>query len=210
MPTTLVYAEELSVEAILQGVRDARTVVKIIGPQAPMIETELTGERRGDTVFAMESTLRATVTAGDGTTLQVIKNGAVVDTVPVVGDPFVHEFETEAPATGEDRYRHALFDATNRPLTLTSYVWLQREQPTPTPTVPPSPTATATRDVTTECAGDCNGDTHVGIGELVTGVNISLGIAELSACAALDRNGNGTIEIHELVTAVDAALNTCV
>ena len=209
-PTTMVYADELSVEAILQGIRDARTVVKIGGPQGPMIDTELTGERRGDTVFATDSTLRATVTGGNGTMLRVIKNGQLAEQVAVVGDPFVHEFETEAPPAGEDRYRHEVFDASNRPLAVTSYVWLQREEPTPTATVPPSPTPTATQDVTKQCPGDCDGDTHVEIGELVTGVNISLGIAGLDRCVSLDRDESGTVEINELVTAVDAALNTCV
>ena len=51
-PTTMVYAKELSVAAILEGVRDARTVVKLDGPDGPMVDTEASGRRRGDIVYA--------------------------------------------------------------------------------------------------------------------------------------------------------------
>ena len=94
MPTTMVYAEALSVDAIVQGVRDARTVVKIAGPEGPMIDSALTGQRVGDTVFADQSTLAATVTAATGMTLHEVKNGATVETVAISGDPFLHEFQT--------------------------------------------------------------------------------------------------------------------
>src|SRR6185295_5669198 len=149
-----------------QGVRDARTVVKVGGPQAPMIETELSGQRNGDTVSALESTLRATVTAGQGATLRVIKNGETLEAVEVDADPFVHEFVTEAPPTGEDRYRHELADDANHVLTVTSYVWLQRADPTPTPTVTPPATPTVTQPVRDGCAGDCDFSESVDIDEL--------------------------------------------
>ena len=210
MPTTMVFANELSVEAILQGVRDARTVVKIGGPEGPMIDTELTGQRNGDTVLAAESTLSATVTGGSGTTLRVIRNGEVVAEVAVTGDPFVHEFETAAPASGEDRYRHELAAGPNRLLAVTSYVWLRRpEEPTITPTATAEPTPTATRDGGGECVGDCDGSNGVGVTELVVGVDISLGTAELDRCPSFDRDESGRVEIDELVAGVDAALNGC-
>ena len=56
MPTTMVYAEELSVDAILEGVRSGRTVIKVNSPDDPMLETELSGERVGNTVFADAAT----------------------------------------------------------------------------------------------------------------------------------------------------------
>ena len=207
-PTTMVYARELSVEAILQGVRDGRTVVKIDGPQGPMIETELTGPRDGDTVSATQSTLRATVTGGDGTTLRVIRNGEIVEEVAVGGDPFVHEFETEAPSEGEDRYRHELVDGAKRALVVTSYVWLERAEPTPTATVTPSPTVTL--PVPNECAGDCDDSKGVDTNELVMGIGISLGTTDLSRCQSFDRDDSGRVEIDELVAAVNASLNGCV
>jgi hypothetical protein len=210
-PTTMVYAQELSVEAILQAVRDARTVVKVNGPQGPMIETELTGQRNGDTVLAKASTLRATVTGGAGTKLRVIKNGATVEEVAVTADPFVHEFPTEAPPSGEDRYRHELVDDATHLLTVTSYVWLQYAED-PTPTTTPTISAISTPTVTPvphDCVGDCDGTNGVGINELITGVNISLGTADVSQCLSLDRNQSAAVEIDELIAAVNASLNGC-
>jgi len=127
-PTTMVYAEELSVAGILHGVRDARTVVKMRGPDGPMIETEIDGHRDGDTVSAMQSTLRALVTAGNGATLRTIKNGDTIDEVPITADPFAHELPIEAPRAGEDRYRHEVVNGADL-LTVTSYVWLQNKVP---------------------------------------------------------------------------------
>ena len=71
MPTTtMVFAENLSVEAIVAGINEGRTVVKVDGVDGPMLETELTGERVGDTVFGDRSTLSAVVTGGEGLTLK--------------------------------------------------------------------------------------------------------------------------------------------
>lgn len=72
-PTTRVWAEELSVAGILDGIRNGRTVVQVLGPSGPMIETEMEGTRTGNTVFADTSTLRATVTASAGMFLRVWK-----------------------------------------------------------------------------------------------------------------------------------------
>jgi MYXO-CTERM domain-containing protein len=135
MPTTMVFADELSVDAIMEGVRSGRVVVKVDSADAPMLETELSGERVGDTVFADTATLSVVVTDGVGTTLRVIKNGAVVASVPVDTDPFTHEMDVDAPAEGEDRYRHQLdFGITAR--TIGSYVWLRAANEAPDGGVP--------------------------------------------------------------------------
>jgi len=128
-PVTLVWADELSVEGIVRGVRDARTVVKVNGPDGPMIESELSGRRDGDTVLSPGSTatLRAVVTGGAGGLLRALANGVVIDEVAVDGDPFVREIEVEVAAVGEDRYRHEVVDADGSLRTLTSYVWLRAE-----------------------------------------------------------------------------------
>lgn len=129
-PTTLVYADNLSVEAVLQGIRDGRTVVKFVGPDGPMIETELSGERIGDTVFADEATLRATVTGGLGARLQVVRNGDVLADAEITADPFVHEVAVGAPASGEDRYRHQVVQERNsQVLSLASHVFLPEPGP---------------------------------------------------------------------------------
>jgi subtilisin family serine protease len=83
--------------------------------------------------------------------------------------------------------------------------------PTPTASPPPTPTATATLRATITVpsvpAGDCNGDRHVSIAELIISVRIALDQAAPSACLAADRNGDGRVDIDELVAAVGAALD---
>ena len=59
------------------------------------------------------------------------------------------------------------------------------------------------------CAGDCNGDGLVGVGELVQGVRLTLGMLDIEQCRAFDRDGDGKIRIEELVAAVQAALGGC-
>ena len=59
------------------------------------------------------------------------------------------------------------------------------------------------------CVGDCNGDGMVTISELIRGVNIALGSAEVDVCPAFDANGDGAVTINELVSAVINALNGC-
>ncbi|MGB8222599.1 MAG: CehA/McbA family metallohydrolase [Polyangiales bacterium] len=131
-PTTMVFANALSVDAILEGVRSGRTAVKMNGIDDPMLETELSGERVGDTVYADTATLSVTVTQGAGQTLQIFKNGAVVETVAIASDPFTHETVVQAPVEGEDRYRHQV-TLGNTPQTVGSYVWLRAADGTGTP-----------------------------------------------------------------------------
>ncbi len=131
MPTTMVFAEELSVDAILEGVRAGRTVIKVNSIDDPMLETELSGERMGNTVFADTATLSVTVTGGTGRTLQVIKNGTILESLSIGSDPFTQQMSVEAPSEGADRYRHQVISGAD-PLTIGSYVWLQAaEAPEP-------------------------------------------------------------------------------
>jgi len=59
-----------------------------------------------------------------------------------------------------------------------------------------------------ECA-DCNRDGVVTISELITGISIALGGAELSACVAIDRNSDGGVTIDEVIGAIANALYGC-
>jgi len=80
------------------------------------------------------------------------------------------------------------------------------DPPTPTATpTPPTPTPTPTA----ACVGDCNGDQHVTVGEILTMVNMALGTADISGCKAGDANGDGQITVDEILTAVNKALNGC-
>jgi len=60
-----------------------------------------------------------------------------------------------------------------------------------------------------ECHGDCNGDGTVTVDELLKGVNIALGTADLSGCEIFDSNPDGEVTVDELVRAINAALQGC-
>ncbi|MFN8627337.1 MAG: hypothetical protein U0587_15305 [Candidatus Binatia bacterium] len=59
------------------------------------------------------------------------------------------------------------------------------------------------------CVGDCNSDSRVAIDELILGVNIALGNAAASACAAINVNADTKVTIDELIGGVHAALHGC-
>jgi hypothetical protein len=59
------------------------------------------------------------------------------------------------------------------------------------------------------CVGDCDGNGAVSIAELIGGVRIALGLADVRVCRALDANGNAGVEIDELVLAVANAARGC-
>lgn len=59
-----------------------------------------------------------------------------------------------------------------------------------------------------QCVGDCGGDDQVSISDLITGVNIALGLQPVSACEAF-ANSQGEVTIAQLITGVNNALNGC-
>jgi hypothetical protein len=59
------------------------------------------------------------------------------------------------------------------------------------------------------CPGDCNSNGEVRVEELITGVNIALGIAPVGDCLAFDTDNNGEVSVAELIKAVNAALTGC-
>jgi len=125
-PTTMVFASELSVGAILAGIRASRTVVKLQGPEDPMVELVTDRDPEGDTVFAdMPVRYTATVTGGDGFELHVVRDGVSTDVVPVAGDAFTIDFELESPGSAEMRTRVELHDDAGRRV-VTSHVWQRR------------------------------------------------------------------------------------
>ena len=130
-PTTLVYATELSTAGILEGIKNGRTVVKLQGPDDPMLEVEASVAPAGDSITAARVTLRARVTHGDGTKVRFVKNGQPEPEVTVVGDDFVHEAEALAPAEGEDRWRAEVL-VEDDPRTVSSYLWLKSDGTDPT------------------------------------------------------------------------------
>jgi len=65
------------------------------------------------------------------------------------------------------------------------------------------------RDMPPVCAGDCDGDGHVSVDELIMAVAIALGSRPLDDCPGLDADGDGNVSVGELVKAVTAALRDC-
>ena len=66
----------------------------------------------------------------------------------------------------------------------------------PTPIVPAA-TPTAVLNLVAECPGDCSGDGVVTINDLITGVNIALGLEPISDCEAFDVNGDGEVTVDD-------------
>ncbi len=135
-PTTLVWADELSENAVVEAVRRGRTVVKLEGPDDPMVELialdAATGELRGrigDTVRSAV-TLRLTVTGGAGRQLRLVHDGRALPPVEVTADPFVHELAFAAPVEGEQRVRAEVL-VEGKPRTVTSHLWLAPAQGEP-------------------------------------------------------------------------------
>lgn len=129
-PTTLVWAEELSVEGILAGIRAGRTVVKLQDPDDPMVELWPVDSLEGDTVRAHATTLVATVTGGRGYTVRLVQDGEPGSALEIDGDPFVASWEVTAPADGQSRYRVEVL-ARGQPRVVTSHVWLEDDGSTP-------------------------------------------------------------------------------
>lgn len=130
-PTTMVHAESLSEEAILEAIRAGRVVVKLRGPDDPMAELSVTGEdgavgRLGDTIASATVVLEARVTGGDGSSVLLVKNGAVVESAAVDGDDVTLRFEQETSAAG-DRYRVHVLDGTEA--TVTNHVYVDWAEP---------------------------------------------------------------------------------
>lgn len=125
-PTTMVFAEELSAAAILEGVRRGRTVVRLEGPDDPMVEILEPDVAHGesDTIVADATTLRVRVTgAAMGATLTIVRDGRAGEEIEVVADPFEHE-ETLIAGAGESFVRAQLAIG-GRPRVITSHVFLR-------------------------------------------------------------------------------------
>ncbi|MEQ1570750.1 MAG: CehA/McbA family metallohydrolase [Myxococcota bacterium] len=105
-PTTMVWADELSVPALLDAIRAERTVVKLQDPTDPMVALTTDGDR-----------VTARVTGGVGAELVWVVDGEARPAVPVDADPFTDELG--APTA---RVRVELW-GDGHPRVLTSHAW---------------------------------------------------------------------------------------
>lgn len=124
-PTTMVFADELSVQGILDGIKRGRTVVKLQDPTDPMIEYDAGGrEAGGDTVKAKATVAHAKVTGATGQMFHWVKNGTAMDDIMVDKDPFTVDLPVTPPASGEDRIRAEVW-VDGAPRTITSHIYFQ-------------------------------------------------------------------------------------
>lgn len=121
-PTTLVWAEALSASAILDGIAAGRTVVKLQGPDDPMVALDADG-----------LTVSATATGAAGATLAWIVDGVATSQIPVDADPFTATLG-EADGIRDGVRVRAELRVDGDPRTVTSHVW---------PTAGPAPTEDA-------------------------------------------------------------------
>jgi hypothetical protein len=134
-PTTMVLADELSASAIVDAIRKGRTVVKLQGPDDPMVELTSGDAVAGDAIAVRSARLKATVTKGSGAQVRLVKNGAPEREVAVTDDPFTVELVVDAPREGEDRWRaEVLID--DRTRTVTSHLWVRFDPNGPAAKVP--------------------------------------------------------------------------
>jgi hypothetical protein len=88
-------------------------------------------------------------------------------------------------------------DGMSHTANVTIYVGSATQTPTPTATPVPA------------CVGNCDGVDGVTIDEIITGVNIALGLVRIDQCAPFDSDRSSTVTIDELLQGVQNALNGC-
>ncbi len=128
-PTTMVLADALSEAAIIAAIAAGRTVVKLRDPDDAMAElvaldADGAAVELGGTVTQVGSArLELHVTAGDGLTAEVWRDGVRVETAQVIGADWTARFAY--PVSGaRERYRVELVDGGGR-VTVTSHVYVE-------------------------------------------------------------------------------------
>ena len=123
-PTTMVHARELSVEAILDAVKRGRTVVKLQGPDDPMVELVPSIATETDSIAATAPVvLTARVTGGIGEEVLFVRAGEPQATVVVDADPFEHAVTVDPPAGVEEPWRAEVWVG-GAPRTVTSHLFI--------------------------------------------------------------------------------------
>jgi MYXO-CTERM domain-containing protein len=127
-PTTLVLADNLSEAAIIDAIKHGRTIVDLQGPDAPVVDFTARGKggataEIGDDVSGVaEATLDVHVTGGSGDFVDLMRDGVKVQHVAVTTDDFKRTL-TDGTA-GPHRYRLQLIDPANKPLVITSHIYI--------------------------------------------------------------------------------------
>lgn len=133
-PTTMVWATELSVPAILQGIREGRTMVKMESSAGPIAELTAGDARIGDTVESPRVDFTIRITGADvGDTAFLVRNNERVEPFTIDADPFEVTTTIDAPYGDEpDRYRVDVYADTEARL-ITSVIWVAPQEGEPPP-----------------------------------------------------------------------------
>ena len=128
-PTTLVWAEELSEAAILQGVRAGRVMVQLRGPDDPTLELTARGAagaegRSGDTIPAADLELEITVQGGEGLDAMVYRNGQPSEYLTIDAASWQHAW-TFAIEQDSERFRVQLMNGA-LPVVVTNHVYVDK------------------------------------------------------------------------------------
>ncbi len=128
-PTTLVWADELSEAAILEGVAAGRVIVQLRGPDDPMVELALRTEDQtvtalGETVVADEVELEVAVEGGEGLEALVVRNGLPDLIEPIDAASWSHTFEMNIEQE-QERVRVQIVDG-SLPIVVTNHFYIQR------------------------------------------------------------------------------------
>lgn len=145
-PATMVYADELSTKGILDGIRAGRTVVKVRGPEDPMVELS-----RGDG-GSFGLSVVAHVTGASGLEARWVAGGVNGDFIPIDGDDLEIELPILPPPPGvERRYRLEIWDG-KEPVTFTSHLFITASDGGTSPAGGPSCSATTTASTGSDAA----------------------------------------------------------
>ena len=99
-----------------------RTVVKLQGPDDPMVVLDAEPEADGDTVTAENVTFTATVTGAEGASVRFVLDGEPEAEIAVDADPFVATLELTPKDAGRVRAEVVVDD---HPRVVTSHIWLE-------------------------------------------------------------------------------------
>lgn len=110
--------------------------------------------------------------------------------------------------------RTATLTRTATPPPTATRTGLASSTPTVTPptagvTTTPTLTATPTATPPPVCAGDCNADRQVTIGDLTVVLNVAIGQVPLERCPPADASGDGEMSVGDVIACVGSALNGC-
>jgi hypothetical protein len=128
-PTTLVLAESLSEAAIMEGIRNGRTIVQLRGPDDPFIEVTMkradgTAAEIGDDIDGIATvTMPVRITGGAGNLVQLWRDGVKLSQAPITSDDFQTTL-TDTPGAGEFRYRVELINDSNNRIVVTSHFYV--------------------------------------------------------------------------------------